>query len=181
VQKNLELFVENSPKLYDDFILKSGFHELLHLSDQVENFEPLNSSSKPIVVEDKFVIDLINLNFGKENSEIYMVDYVYLANIVFKTKYSSNRFADCYIRILEEDRYGIISSLVSRKDKHLKIQMEKKTIPTSKSSIQISSGLNNGKRLDGQKNFASNTISSIAKQKNKVSTTQLKKRPLVES
>ena len=45
VQKNLELFVENSPKLYDDFILKSGFHELLHLSDQVKNFGPLNSGN----------------------------------------------------------------------------------------------------------------------------------------
>lgn len=41
----LHKFVKNLPVIYDESILKSGFHELIHFSDSTKDFGPLNITS----------------------------------------------------------------------------------------------------------------------------------------
>lgn len=43
INKILINFVEDLPKLYDNFILTSGIHELLHLVEQTNQLGPLNT------------------------------------------------------------------------------------------------------------------------------------------
>lgn len=42
VQNLLRKFLSQINNLYDNYIIKSGFHELLHLSELTESFGPIN-------------------------------------------------------------------------------------------------------------------------------------------